>query len=192
MNHADSLSIAGLVTGVCERLGVRYLLGGSMASTALGEPRMTLDVDLVIDLEIGTVDRWIESLGPEFLIDRDWVRAEVERRGSFQLFHMPSLVRIDVFVPPWEGVHLWKWERRRRLRIDANLSLDVTAPEGIVLQKLMWYRAGGEVSDRQWRDVVGVLRAQRLHLQRDEMEAWATRCGVADLLARALVDAAAV
>jgi hypothetical protein len=101
------------------------------------------------------------------------------------------MTRIDVFVPAWEGVHLWKWQRRRRLVLDpaSGRGIDVTAPEGIVVQKLVWYRSGGEVSDRQWRDVLGVLKAQRAALDRTEMAHWATVSGVRDLPDRALQQA---
>lgn len=137
MTELDPLAIAGRVTAAFERLGVRYLLGGSLASTAMGEPRATLDVDLVADLSPATVMPWIEALGAEFAIDAAWARDEVARHGSFQLLHLPSLLRIDLFVPPWEGVHLWKWQRRRRLDVGDGIELDVTAPEGIVVQKLV-------------------------------------------------------
>jgi hypothetical protein len=189
VTELDPLAIAGRVAAAFERLGVRYLLGGSLASTAMGEPRATLDVDMVADLGPETVVLWIALLGAEFAVDTAWARDEVARRGSFQVMHLPSLLRIDVFVPPWEGIHLWKWQRRRRLDVGEGIHLDVTAPEGIVVQKLVWFRSGGEVSDRQWRDVLGVLKAQGLLLERSELRVWAMAVGVSDLLERALRQA---
>lgn len=101
------------------------------------------------------------------------------------------MIRLDIFVPPWEGVHLWKWQRRRRLALDptAGLAIDVTAAEGIVIENLVWFRAGGEVSDRQWRDVLGVLKAHRGRLDEAELRAWAEQMAVSDLLTRALSEA---
>lgn len=170
-----------------EALGVRYLLGGSLASTALGEPRATLDIDLVADLKPETLEPWLRAIGPDFVGDRAWIDDEVQRRGSFQLIHRPTMMRIDVFVPEWVGVHLWKWENRRRLILDpdAGRGLNVTGPEGIVIQKLSWFRDSGEVSGQQWRDVLGVLKTQRAALDRDELASWATELGLADLLERA-------
>jgi hypothetical protein len=94
-------------------------------------------------------------------------------------------------VPPWEGVHLWKWQNRRRLVLDPTTGrgIDVTSPEGIVIQKLVWFRSGGEVSDRQWRDVLGVLKAQRSVLDWADMQHWAVQMGVDELLARAFREA---
>lgn len=191
MNDPDPLTIAASIAASFERLGVRYLLGGSLASTAMGEPRATLDVGLVADLQRETIGPWLAALGADYAVDAAWARDEVARRGSFQLLHLPTLLRIDVFVPAWKGVHLWKWQRRRRLVLDPGkkVEIDVTAAEGIVIQKLSWFRSGGEVSDRQWRDVLGVLKAQGATLEVAELREWAQRCGVGDLLERATREA---
>ena len=188
MNEPDPLELASLLAETLERCQIRYLLGGSLASTALGEPRATLDVDIVVDLSQETVGPWLAQMGSDFSFDEEWARDEVKRRGCFQLIHLPTMTRVDVFVPPWEGVHLWKWEHRRRLVLDAETSkgIDVTAPEGIVIQKLVWFRSGGETSDRQWRDVLGVIKLQRDDLDLVDMRRWATELSVLDLLDRAL------
>lgn len=191
MSDPDPVELAAWVAEALERSGVRYLLGGSLASTAMGEPRATIDVDFVADLGSETVEPWLRALGNDFAGDRAWIEAEVRGRGSFQLIHTPTMTRIDMFVPAWEGVHLWKWENRRRLILDPGTGrgLDVTGPEGIVIQKLSWFRDGGGTSDRQWRDVLGVLKAHREDLRRDELEHWASELGVVELLHRALGEA---
>lgn len=180
-----------MVAQAFEQVGVRYLLGGSLASTAFGEPRSTLDVDFAADLTLATFDAWADAVEPSFFLDRAWSRREVVARGSFQLLHRSVLLRVDVFVPPWRDLHLWKWEHRTRLALDraGTAMIDVTSPEGIVLQKLSWYRSGGEVSDRQWRDVVGVLKTQVGRLDRTELVRWARNIDVDELLQRAESDA---
>lgn len=192
LSPADPVAIAVQVAGVLERLGVRYVLGGSLASAAFGEPRATLDVDLAADLGSAQVAAFVAAVGHEFFVDADRVAEEVRRRGSFQLVHRASMIRVDVFVPAWQGFDRWQWEQRRRIELGAGAALDVTSPEAIVIQKLVWYRAGGETSDRQWRDVLGVLKGQRGHLDLQALREQADAMGVADLLTRVCGEAGLV
>jgi len=180
------LAIAADMAARFERHGVRYVLGGSMASAVFGEPRSTLDIDFAADLSALTIEPWLADVRTEFGLDEAWARTEVARRGSFQMMHRRELVRIDVFVPPWTGIHEWKWRTRRRIQpLTSSPALDVTSPAEIVLQKLCCYRAGGEVSERQWRDVIGVLKAQSDVIDRGELRTWAATVRVDDLLRRA-------
>lgn len=184
----NAFDVALLVGKALAAAGVRYVLGGSLASTAFGEPRSTLDVDFAADLDASSLPIFLRELGPGFLVDEVWARSATQQRRSFQLMHEATLVRVDVFVPSWDGLHAWKWQHRRQLAID-DYMLDVTAPEGIVLQKLLWYRAGGEVSDRQWRDVLGVLKAQKGRLDQSALQEWSVRLGIQDLLERVTTEA---
>lgn len=186
----DPIEIAIRVAQAFDDLGIRYVLGGSLASTTFGEPRTTLDVDLAADINIEQADELLDLLRTDFIVDPEWAKDEIRRRGSFQALHKESMVRIDVFVPEWKGFDLWKWEQRRKIAVDpsATASIDVTSPEAIVLQKLLWYRKSGEVSERQWRDVVGVLKAQSKTLDVRAMKTWGQRLGVDDLLQKAQAE----
>ena len=110
------LAIAADMAARFERHGVRYVLGGSMASAVFGEPRSTLDIDFAADLSALTIEPWLADVRTEFGLDEAWARTEVARRGSFQMMHRRELVRIDVFVPPWTGIHEWKWRTRRLIQ----------------------------------------------------------------------------
>lgn len=171
-----------------EELDIRYILGGSLASVVHGEPRSTLDVDFAVDLDLAHVDAFLSAVKDDFHAFEDHARAEVARRGSFQLVHRRTMTRVDIFVPEWQGIDEWKWIHRVRLRVGDSPAdvIDVTNPEGIVLQKLIWFGKGGETSDRQWRDVLGVIKAQRGGLDIDEMRRLAVSNGIGDLLRRAL------
>jgi len=187
---ADPVEIAVEVARIFDALGIRYVLGGSLASTTFGEPRTTLDVDLAADIGLEQADALVEQLSIDFIVDPEWSRDEIGRRGSFQAVHRASMIRIDVFVPEWTGFDLWKWEQRRSIVVDpaTSASIHVTSPEGIVLQKLLWYRKSGESSERQWRDVVGVLKAQHKTLDVAALTDWGQRLGLEDLLRRAVEE----
>ncbi len=147
-----------------------------------------MDVDIAADISSANVDAVLDALERDFQVDRDWARDEVGRRGAFQVMHTATIIRVDVFVPSWSGFDLWKWENRTRVVVEQSApdGIDMTGPEAIVLQKLLWYRAGNEVSDRQWRDVVGVLKAQRGRLDTRALDEWGHTLGVEGLLEKAL------
>lgn len=178
------------VARLFEKLGLDYWLGGSLASSIHGEPRSTHDVDFVLDLASDRIADFVQSVESDYYVDEVLVRDAVQRRASFQLVNRREFHRIDVFVMRDEPFADEQLRRRRREVIDpeAGDSLWVTSAEDIVLQKLVWYRKGEEVSDRQWRDVLGVLKVN-LDADRPYLRQWAEELGVLDLLARALVEA---
>ena len=186
----DPVPAALRLARLFEELGIDYWLGGSLASSIHGEPRSTHDVDFVVDLGPGDVAGLVTSLESDYFVDEVFVREAIRRRASFQVVQKQGFHRIDVFVKRDEPFADEQRRRRQREVIDPETgdSLWVTSAEDIVLQKLVWYRKGDEVSDRQWRDVLGVLKANA-DLDRSHLTRWAESLGVADLLARAFVEA---
>ncbi len=187
----DPLRVALAVAGILERLGVAYVTVGSFASSVHGEPRSTDDVDLVADLRPGDAAGLVGALGREWYVSADAVREAVARGASFNAVHLASGVKVDIFVVGADRFDAHRVASGGPVRVgeEPGAVLRVDTAEHTVLRKLEWFRRGGEVSDRQWRDVVGVLRAQGARLDRRELAAWADGLGVADLLARALRDA---
>jgi hypothetical protein len=180
------------VAAAFEKVGVAYYLCGSMASSALGLPRASADVDFVADLMPYNWSKWVAALGANFACDEEMIREAVDRRSSFNIFDLRSAFKIDVFVAGFE-----KWDREQLKRVrrgaltrqsDAQVALPTA--EDTVLAKLAWYRKGGEVSDRQWSDILGVLKVQAASLDVAYLERWAGALRVSDLLERALKAAA--
>ena len=190
---ASPIEIALRVAGALERRGIRYLVGGSLASSVSGEPRSTLDVDLVVDLAEAQVAPLLAELGSNFYADADALRRAVRTRSSANLIHLPTSIKVDLFVMGGSPVDEEQMERRVRLALgeDPDSFLYVYTPEDILLQKLRWYRMGNEVSDRQWRDVLGIVLVQGKDLDLEYLERLADVLGVLDLLARALRSARA-
>jgi hypothetical protein len=188
--HAP-LEVALLATRALERLGIPYVVGGSVASTLHGEPRGTLDVDIALDLREGQVTALHAALEPDFHVDRAALLDAVRTGLVCNAIHRQHHVKLDLYVRPDSGIHAE--ERRRAVRIrltgTAGSEANVASAEDTLLQKLLWYRKGGEVSDRQWRDVLGILKARGSGLERGYLRAWSSELGVQDLLARALLEA---
>lgn len=185
----DVVDVALRVTAALERAGIGYFLGGSLASSLQGEPRSTNDIDLVVDLPPSKVAGLVAALGPDFDVDEEALRRAARERSSWNVFFLPLLTKIDLFVLRQEPFDLAEFERRLPVEVRPGQRLSVKSPEDSVLRKLLWHRDGGSVSERQWRDVVQVLRVSGDALDRGYLDGWARRLGLADQLARAAQEA---
>ena len=190
MSLAEPIGVTLSVSAVLERLGVEYLVGGSLASSLHGIPRATLDVDIVADLRMAQVKALVAALENEFFIDAEMVTEAVRRRSTFNVLHLATMFKVDVFVVGDDDLLAAELSRKQRVRVmDSPPSdLNLATAEDMVLQKLIWYREGGSISDRQWGDVLGILRTQGDRLDREYLGRWATRKGLDELLARAYAD----
>ena len=178
------------VVDALERLGVPYGVGGSVASSFAGVARATLDVDLVADLCPGYAEPLAGALSQEYYVDVEMIAEAIRRRGSFNVIHLATMFKIDVFVMEDTAFARENMARRIALEIpDVGRTLYFTSPEDIVLHKLLWYAMGGGVSDRQWYDLQGVLRLQAERLDLAYMRRWAEQLGIRDLLQQALAEA---
>ena len=179
--------VALRIARALEALGVRYLVGGSVASSLLGEPRATNDIDFLVELTESQVTPFSISLGPDFAVDEPALIDAVRKQGSWNIFYLPLVTKIDLFIKTDDPFDESELMRRHFVTLGAGgLGLYVASPEDLVVKKLSWYRAGGEVSTAQWRDVLGVLAVSGNVLDRQYLQHWSARLGVSDLLERAL------
>ncbi len=187
---AEAIRITLLVTTELERLGVPYVVAGSLASSLHGLPRSTADVDIVAALRVEHAQLLATALAEAFYVDADMIRDAVIQRSEFNVIHLATMFKVDVFVPRLDAVSRDELARGTAILVDADhgRTLRVASPEDTVAQKLSWYRRGGEISERQWRDVVGVLGVQGEKLELDYLRATADALGVRDLLERALIE----
>jgi hypothetical protein len=190
--NLDMLTAVRPVVAALERLGVPFHVGGSVASSAHGAGRSTQDIDLVAELRPEHIGPLAAALQGEFYVSASMMASAVPREPCFNLIHLRTMFKVDVFVLKRRPFDQTAFRRVRRGRIglpDDELEVPVAAPEDIVLNKLEWFRLGGEVSERQWLDVLGVLKVQGPLLDSDYLRGWAQELGVADLLDRALAEA---
>jgi hypothetical protein len=171
-------------------LRVPYYVGGSVASSVTGVARATLDVDLVAALSLEHAEPLAAALSQHYYVDVEMIQHATRRCGSFNVIHLATMFKIDVFVP--EDTPFARANMHRRLALEVpevGRTLYFCAPEDIVLHKLLRYRAGSGVSDRQWYDLQGVLRLQAQGLDFAYLRHWAAELGVTALLHRALDEA---
>ncbi len=182
-------TVAALAAAL-DAMSVSWAVGGSLASAAHGEPRATNDVDVIATLSEQQARELGMRLGEDFYIDPDAAADAVRRRGSFNVIDKRSFIKVDIFVPAGGPLGVGQLDRRLHLDIFPGMhAVPVLGPEDIVLQKLRWYALGGEVSDRQWRDIVSVLRAASDEIDQPYLETVSAGEGLGTLLERARNDA---
>ena len=192
MTETDLVAALRPLADALDALGVRYYLGGSVASSAHGIARASLDADIIAALEPDHVDPLTNRLVSAYYIPVDRLRSAVVARSSCNFIHLATMFKIDVFVSKDRPFDRQAAERARPQAIDEAPDaprFPVASPEDTVLAKLEWFRLGGETSERQWWDIVGVLKVTH-EADRGYLRRWAASLGVADLLERALADAA--
>jgi hypothetical protein len=182
----DPIAVALAVVRVFNTLGIAHTIGGSIASSFAGEPRSTVDIDVVAAIGESQVPAFVAALSRDFYVDDASIRRAIRERASANLIHYATQLKVDIFVAGGTPLDDQQLMRRQEVTLGPGRTLHVHPPEDILLQKLLWFQRGGEKSDRQWRDILGIIRVQGLHLDRDYLAINAPKLGVADLLARAL------
>jgi hypothetical protein len=173
-----------------DRLEIPFLIGGSVASGTHGIPRQTKDIDVVAKIEPQIVVELCAVLAPDFYADADEAEFAIRAGRAFNVIHLKSAYKFDIF-PVGEDRFVRSELARRRYTTTPvpgleNVEFPVASAEDTILSKLVWFRKGGEVSDHQWHDILGVISVQAGQLDAEYLDKWAAELGVADLLASAL------
>ena len=192
MITTDEISAAfKSVADAFESLGIPYYLGGSVVSSIYGVGRSTLDVDVVSNLSPPHISPLVSLLEEKYYINADSIDAAIKNSSSFNLIHLPTSIKVDVFIQKQRAYDLAAVARIRK----DTISDDADAPafflasaEDIILAKLEWFHKGGRTSERQWNDILGVLRVQGQNLEREYLCKWAEALEVSGLLEKALSE----
>lgn len=188
MTSPNLIEVTLKVTRVLEKLGIPYYIGGSLASSAFGMARATLDVDLVADIKPEHAAAMEEALQADFYIDKEMILEAVERQTAFNIIHLETAFKVDVFIVKERLLSRSALMRRvkRNISEDALLEIYFASPEDIILAKLEWYESSGGIAERQWTDILGVIKVQGALLDLDYLKKWAAEISVSELLLKAL------
>jgi hypothetical protein len=186
----EPVEVTLIVIQALDRLDIPYFVGGSLASALYGVVRATMDTDIVAEVRSEHVERLVAILQDRFYIDADMIGDAIQHESSFNLIHLESMFKIDIFIRN-SRPFARKQMQRRVLQVVGEKTqsrIYVTTAEDIILAKLDWFRLGGKVSERQWQDVLGVLVVQSGRLDFDYLRQWAEVLGVLDLLEKAFKE----
>ena len=187
----EPLQVVQRLIETFDRLGIAYLVGGSVASSVVGVERATQDVDFVVVLLEAQVEALTLALADEFYADADLLRDAILHNSSANVIHLPTMIKADLFISPDTAFAHSQMERRLRLPLlgDSAPLVCVTSPEDMILQKLRWYRLTDERSEKQWGDVQGIFLIQQAALDQSYLTDWAKELELTDLLMRAREEA---
>lgn len=186
----DTLDIAWSVAQAIDAVGGDYFVGGSVASSLQGDPRTTNDIDIVLSLPPARAQQLAHTLGPDFEVDVAMLRDALVHARTANAFYLPLLTKVDFFGVGSSPFDESEFARKRPVMLAPDKTLFIKSPEDSIVRKLLWYREGGEVSERQWRDVIGIVRLVGAELDHDYIELWTARVQCADLWQRLLASVA--
>jgi len=186
----DPIRVTLLVTREFEHLGIQYLIGGSFASTIYGKVRTTQNADIIASMQLQHVPMFIGELQSEFYIDENVVIDAIQRNSSFNIIHRDTMFKVDVFIPSMSAYTQSQFDRARKqtVALGQDISANFASPEDTILAKLVWFRMGGNISEKQWEDVIGVLKVRLQDLDFEYLRQWANELQVLDLLDKAIKE----
>lgn len=188
----EPIEVTLRVTGILEKLGIPYVIGGSLASTLYGMIRTTQDSDIVTEMRAEHIEPFVLSLQDDFFIDEEMIADSIHHNSSFNIIHRDSMFKVDIFIPQPRPFQQSQFARAQRqvFELDTEISANFASAEDTILSKLEWYRMGGETSERQWRDILGILKTREGELDIEYLRKWAEDLNVTDLLERAFKESA--
>lgn len=168
------------VVAVLEGLSVPYLITGSVAAMAYGEPRLTNDVDIVAALEERHIPELIAAFPPDhFYIDADTIREAIRAHGQFNIIHPESGLKVDMIIRSDTEFNASRFRRVRRIHTAETFEANFASPEDVIIKKMEYYREGG--SEKHLRDIAGILKISGEVVDRNYITNWARRMNLVDI-----------
>ena len=184
MTLGEPLQVTKQIADVFQDLKILYMVGGSLH----GIPRATQDIDIIADIKPNNVKELVNILKKDFYIDEDMIKEALSRCTSFNIIHLETMFKVDIFILKQDQVAKEEMSRRKSYKISEKQNLYLTSAEDIIIHKLHWYELGNRVSERQWTDVIGVLQVQGKRLNYDYLKKTANQMNVSELLTQAIEE----
>lgn len=162
-----------------EKLGIAYMLTGSMALVYYAMPRTTVDIDIVIEFSIGDADRFIKEFEPDYYIPHGRIRDAIYRHKMFNILHQKTIIKVDCIISKNDEFQQKAFSRRKKINY-AGFDVWIISREDLILSKLNW--AKNTRSEIQLRDVANILRNG---YDENYVESWAKKLNLKDLLEEA-------
>lgn len=191
MKKNEIISALEPLLKVFNEFGILYYISGSIASSAFGRARATMDVDMVVDLQPIHAKALVDKLDKIYYIDENMILDAIEDQSSFNLIHLDTMLKIDVFILNDHPYQQTAFARKIKDKLEDEpftISVYLSSSEDIILNKLIWYKKGNEISEKQWDDIVGVIKVQGEKLDKEYLNHWAIQLGVRKLLNKALAE----
>lgn len=186
----DPINLALTMAAIFENSNIDYYIGSSVASSIWGENRATLDLDLVADLKTAQIPTFLQAIQTDFYVSEMAIHEAINNQSSFNLIHFQTNEKIDIFIHSSQPLAQIEMQRRQQITVDADgKQIYLATAEDIILQKLIWYELSNRIGDRQWRDILGVLKVQAQQLDFDYLQQWADHKNLLDLLNEAMLAA---
>ena len=191
MSEPEEYLVLKQLADVLDDLKIDYAIGGSIASSLYGKVRFTQDADITVTPFADEAEELYNALRENFYIGKDAMYQAISDRGSFNIIHLKSAFKIDIFIRKDDDFHRLVFIRRKKVKLDESIDhlFDIVSAEDIILLKLQWYQSSGCVSERQWSDVLGVLSVQARALDIKYLRNCANKLGVGEVLQKALDEA---
>lgn len=169
------LDIIADISRRLELLGIRYMLTGSIAMNYYAEPRMTRDIDVVVELMEAHAARLVNELSPDYYIDAYTVKEALQHESMFNILHLESVIKVDCIIRKSSEYRQVEFNRRTKIKI-GDVSTYIVSKEDLILSKLYWARDSH--SAMQMKDVKNLMQSG---YDVEYLEKWAGILAVTDL-----------
>lgn len=184
------LALSPFIT-ILDKLSIPYFIGGSIASSVYGIARATIDIDIIADIKIPQASKLRQNLDKDYYIDEEMIKNAIQKQWSFNIIHLETAIKIDVFILKEDIYQKNVIQRKIKDTLEDDKKKTeyyFSTPEDIIINKLQWYKMGDSVSERQWLDIIGVIKVQSDSLDKEYLKKWTHKLGFLNLLKRAYRD----